>query len=169
MGQLVVGPDHVSGDVYNIVMAAAQRTEVRQAVWQLYDDLREQIRRRGPICDLSGRCCRFEEYDHRLYITTAELATFVHDLRLRPGSEKLLPPVLTWDGTGCPYQQDGLCGVHDIRPLGCRLFFCDPSAEQWMNDQYEQFHADLKRLHERLGVPYLYMEWRQALEAVGLT
>ena len=48
------------------------------------------------------------------------------------------------------------------------MFFCDASAAAWQNEQYERFHADLKRLHERLGVPYFYVEWRQALRALGL-
>jgi Fe-S-cluster containining protein len=71
-----------------------------------------------------------------------------------------------WDGTGCPFQANKLCGVHPFRPFGCRMFFCDPTSTQWQNDHYERFHANLKRLHETLGVPYAYVEWRQALQAL---
>jgi hypothetical protein len=39
----------------------------------------------------------------------------------------------------------------------------------WQQEQYEAFHADLKRLHEALGVAYFYVEWRMALEHLGLT
>jgi hypothetical protein len=28
---------------------------------------------------------------------------------------------------------------------------------------YEHFHANLKRLHQALDVPYFYIEWRAAL------
>ena len=88
-------------------------------------------------------------------------------LRVWPG--RPYPLGATWDGTGCPFQQNKLCSVHGIRPFGCRIFFCDPTATDWQNAQYERFHADLKRLHEQLGVPYQYVEWRQALSALGLT
>ena len=27
----------------------------------------------GPVCELSGRCCRFEEYGHTLFVSTAEV------------------------------------------------------------------------------------------------
>jgi hypothetical protein len=58
-----------------------------------------------------------------------------------------------------------LCGVHAIRPFGCRIFFCDPTAGDWQQQQYELFHAELKKLHERFDVPYFYVEWRFALNA----
>ncbi|MGH7214404.1 MAG: hypothetical protein ACREIT_06545, partial [Tepidisphaeraceae bacterium] len=70
--------------------------------------------------------------------------------------------------SGCPFQLDKLCTVHAIRPFGCRIFFCDSTATQWQQEQYERFHAELKRLHEQLDVPYFYVEWRQALRALGV-
>ena len=60
-----------------------------------------------------------------------------------------------------------MCGVHAIRPFGCRMFFCDPTSTDWQNDAYERFHGQLKQLHQTLGVPYFYVEWRQALRAMG--
>jgi Fe-S-cluster containining protein len=143
------------------VLAAAARPEVRAAVGRVYGDLQREIDARRPVCVVSGRCCRFEEYGHRLYVTTMELAAFVHGLgdAVAPGG---------WDGTGCPFQVRKLCGVHAIRPFGCRMFFCDATATQWQNEQYERFHAELKRLHEELGVPYAYVEWRVALGHLGL-
>jgi Fe-S-cluster containining protein len=65
--------------------------------------------------------------------------------------------------TGCRFQEHNLCTVHTIRPFGCRMFFCDATSTEWQHQQYERFHADLKRLHETLSVPYFYVEWRQAL------
>ena len=106
---------------------------------------------------VSGRCCRFEEYGHRLYVTTLELAAFVAAMGERSDG--------AWDGTGCPYQRSKLCTVHAIRPFGCRMFFCDATSTQWQNDAYERFHARLKALHAELNVPYFYVEWRAALRA----
>jgi Fe-S-cluster containining protein len=142
------------------VRAASQRGEVIDAVRELYGSLQAEIDRRRPVCQISGRCCRFDEYGHRLYVTTMELAAFFHDLQTPP------PPPPAGDGRGCPFQINKLCSVHAIRPMGCRLFFCDATAADWQQQQYELFHARLKRMHESLGVPYAYLEWRKALEVL---
>jgi Fe-S-cluster containining protein len=157
--------DAMDRDFRQNVAAAADRPEVRRAVRLLYADIQKEIDARRPICILSGRCCHFEEYGHRMFVTTLEMACFYHDLQATgsPG-----PHVAAWDGTGCPFQHQKLCSVHAIRPMGCRLFFCDASAGQWQNDLYERFHAQLKRLHESLEVPYRYLEWRAALQMAGL-
>src|SRR5688572_7737954 len=116
---------------------------------------------------MSGRCCRFEEYGHRLYVSTIELAAFLHATQQAGQSAQIAAAMENWDGAGCPFQVGKLCGVHALRPFGCRIFFCDPTATQWQNEQYEQFHARLKRLHDDLNVPYFYVEWRQALRALS--
>jgi Fe-S-cluster containining protein len=68
----------------------------------------------------------------------------------------------------CVFQVEGLCTVHGIRPFGCRVFFCDETATDWQYEQYDRFHAQLRRLHEQLDVPYFYVEWRAALAALRL-
>lgn len=143
---------------------SASRPEIFTEVHALYADLAEEIRLRSPRCDVSGRCCHFDTYGHRLYVTTAELATFLRDLPPTPPSPHSARslPLLT-PTPSCPYLVDGLCSVHTIRPFGCRIFFCDPAATSWMEQTYEAFHARLKDLHTRLGVPYFYVEWRAAL------
>jgi Fe-S-cluster containining protein len=138
---------------------AAGRADVRAAVDDIYARLQGEIDRRKPRCDASGRCCRFETFGHRLYVTTLELAAFV---------QQVSPSDRPWDGTGCPYQIEGLCSVHASRPFGCRVFFCDSASDDWQHAQYERFHAELKRRHESLDVPYRYVEWRQALRELGL-
>ena len=148
------------------VRDAAGRPEVREAIERIYTDLVAEVAERRPVCVVSGRCCRFEEYGHRLFVTTAELAAFVHGLEAVPRTPALEEAIRNWDGTGCPFQVAKLCGVHALRPFGCRIFFCDATATQWQNDAYEAFHARLKRLHEELAVDYFYVEWRQALRAV---
>jgi Fe-S-cluster containining protein len=150
------------------VSDASARSDVREAVGRVYTDLQAEVDARRPVCIASGRCCRFEEFGHRLFVTTMELAAFVHGLLdaapARAGGAAGAP----WDGTGCPFQVGKLCGVHAIRPFGCRMFFCDATSTEWQNQAYEQFHARLRRLHEELGVPYRYAEWRQALDMLGL-
>lgn len=149
------------GDLASAVRQAQDRPDVAAAVAELYESVEAEIARRRPLCVVSGRCCKFDEYGHNLFVTTMELAAFMGDYK----RTSITPRPA--EG-GCPFQQSRLCGVHRFRPMGCRLFFCDASSTQWQHDQYEQFHARLKRLHESLEVPYVYMEWRAALGLLGI-
>jgi Fe-S-cluster containining protein len=146
------------------IHAAAQRDDVRLAITKLYDDVQKQIDQRRPLCVLSGRCCRFEEFGHNLYVTTLELATFLHDLRLAPPPDFPTAP----SQNGCPFQLNKLCSVHAFRPFGCRIFFCDSTSTAWQHEQYQEFHTRLRQLHLDLDVPYFYLEWRQALALLNL-
>ena len=152
----------VRAEVRSAVHGASGRGEVRAAVHALYQHLQDAIELRGPVCESSGRCCRFDEYGHRLFVSTMELATFIHDLGAGPGCDES-------HGHGCPFQSGKLCTVHAFRPFGCRVFYCDPTARTWQEEQYERFHTRLRRLHDELKVPYFYLEWREGLAALGLT
>ena len=148
--------------VRDAVEAAKARPDLVERIDALYADVQRQIDARRPRCDASGKCCQFEKFGHLLFVTTLELAAF--DLR-RPANQ-------SDDGDGCRYQIDGLCSAHAVRPFGCRVFFCDPTADAWQQEQYEVFHTRLKRMHDELRVAYLYVEWRQGLAALtgrGLT
>ena len=65
---------------------AAGREAIDRAIHQLYDDLGQAVVERRPVCNASGRCCRFEEYGHRLYVTGLETIPGLSDFtRLSPG------------------------------------------------------------------------------------
>ena len=138
------------------VIDASQRDDVRNAIDALYQHVQYATDLRRPVCVSSGRCCRFEEFGHRLFVTTMELAAFV---ARAPGVQ----PV----ETGCPYQVGRLCGVHAIRPFGCRVFFCDETATEWQRQLYDRIHCQLKRMHDDMAVSYYYVEWQQALRALS--
>ena len=53
--------------------------EVRGALGRLYDDFDAEVAARRPVCALSGRCCRFEEYGHTLFVTAIEFALLAAD------------------------------------------------------------------------------------------
>ena len=149
------------------VLAASARDDVRAGVRQIYADLQQRIDQRRPVCLVSGRCCRFDEYGHRLYVTTAELAAFLAETRGTVPLPARGTVPLTRQG-GCVFQNGKLCRVHAIRPMGCRIFFCDATATDWQRETYEHFHARLKELHRDLSIPYAYVEWRLACQKIGL-
>jgi hypothetical protein len=125
----------------------------------LYDDLDAEVSRRGPVCELSGRCCRFLEYGHTLFISAPEA-----DLLL---AEAPAPSRSLDDGLSCPWQNhSGHCTARDARPLGCRVYFCDPGFQESAPELTETFLARLKKLVEEWDLPWNYapLHWhlRQA-------
>jgi len=60
-----------------------------------------------------------------------------------------------------------MCNAREHRPLGCRIFFCDPTAQSWQPGEYEAGLDRLKRLGEELGLDYRYVEWLGALREVA--
>lgn len=126
-------------------MVDRARVELRA----IYADLGREIAAAGPRCELSGRCCRFQEYGHRLYLTKAEADVLVADA---PAAARELE-----DGVNCPWQdENGRCTAREARPLGCRMFFCDPAFSTHMERLGALFHDRLKRLAEHLDYPWMY-------------
>lgn len=155
----------MGNDLKESVLAASACPEVREQIRAVYADLQREIDHRRPLCVLSGRCCRFDEYGHQLFVTTAELASFTADLA------ELKTPAGGWEPGaapgGCIFQSGKICRVHLIRPMGCRVFFCDSTATQWQQEVYERYHARLKKLHQEMSIPYSYVEWRFACRTMG--
>lgn len=128
------------------------------ALQELYARVDAAVSARNPRCELSGRCCDFPRSGHRLYATDLESAFAV---RARGG-------VVPAAASGlCPWWVDGRCANREGRPLGCRLYFCDPGWEHEMTAAYERWHAELKALHERHGLPYRYAPFVDAVREVA--
>jgi Fe-S-cluster containining protein len=143
--------------------AAVAEPDCDRAVGELYDRVDAAVAERGPACRASGRCCHFDTWGHRLYVTGLEIAWLLNRLDAEPRRTLVESRAEIADFDGCLFQVDRLCRVHRIRPLGCRLFFCDRDSSDWQHAAYERFLHDLQRLHERLGLPYRYLEWRAGL------
>lgn len=141
---------------------AAATPVVDRTIRELMSEVQEEIARERPLCVASGRCCNFERFGHRLYLTGLEAAWTWRQLPRPPGPDDVERALAR--GT-CPFLTGGLCGVHLIRPLGCRLFFCDPRATQWQQELHERLHAAIRALHESAGVSYRYAEWRALMDA----
>jgi hypothetical protein len=131
---------------------------LRAGLRALYAELDEAVARLGPVCRVSGCCCRFVEYDHTLFVSAAEV-----DLLL----EEAPPPVRTLDdGATCPWQDcNGRCTAREARPLGCRVYFCDPAYAPHAPELSEAFLARLKRLADDHGHPWSYAPLHRHLEA----
>ncbi len=159
---------------WNTWKAAAASPEVDGALRGIYTEVDAAVKKRGPVCNASGRCCKFNTHDHLLYVTGLEIAWFllqakaekapvdanygvqIKALHLPVFSPRQLPD-------SCAWQVDGLCSAHGFRPLGCRVYFCEKGTEDWQQDTYEKFQMRLRELHDLLGLPYAYVEWRGGL------
>jgi Fe-S-cluster containining protein len=131
------------------------RDEVWSELEGIYADLDRELAVLRPLCQRSGRCCKFKEFGHQLWTTQVELDYLV----AREG----LPAAGSGDGGACPYLRDGLCGVRDHRMLGCRIYFCDAGYAGAMGPLYEKYHSRIKELHQRHDLPYEYAEFLSAI------
>ncbi len=145
-------PDQRDAALWPAWFDAAASPPIDRAIAALYAELDAQVASRGPTCWLSGKCCHFDAYGHRLYVTGLEIAWVLTKTAPRTPVEG-----------GCMFQRDKLCSIHTLRPLGCRIFFCQAGTQQWQQELYETFLARLRALHEERALPYRYMEWRDGL------
>jgi hypothetical protein len=121
--------------------------EQRQRVRAIYAAADAAVAAAGPRCDTSGRCCRFGEYGHTLFISQLEADVLLADAP--PYEGQVSPDV-------CPFQVNNLCTAREPRPLGCRVYFCDPSYQETAQQISETYLRQLKDLAEELGVGWRY-------------
>jgi Fe-S-cluster containining protein len=121
--------------------------ELRRRVLEIYHEADQAVAAAGPVCLASGRCCRFTEYGHVLYLSSLE-------------AEVLLAEAPAYDrpvsGDGCPFQKDKLCMAREQRPLGCRVYFCDPAYQEKGSQITETYLAKLKDLTREQGLDWTY-------------
>jgi len=115
----------------------------------LYKELDAAVAEMGPVCQLSGRCCRFEEYGHTLFLSAPEAAVLIADA---PAPGRPLD-----EGQTCPWQDgQGRCTARDARPLGCRVYFCDPRFDDHAPRLTERFLARLRAIVDAEGWSWGY-------------
>jgi hypothetical protein len=120
---------------------------VKRRVLEIYAEADREVAAAGPVCVASGRCCRFKEYGHTLFISNLEANVL---LGAAPPYER---PI---DDTFCPFQKEKLCTAREPRPLGCRVYFCDPNYQGRMAEIMEKHLAQLKSLSVEAGIPWQY-------------
>jgi hypothetical protein len=120
------------------------RTRARDALRALYAEVAADLAARpGLRCELSGRCCRFREAGHALYLTRLEL----DEMRAHGGDPAP-------DAERCPWLRNGLCANRDGRALACRTYFCSDEAQA--AEVTERWHAGIRRIHDAFRIPYEY-------------
>jgi hypothetical protein len=121
---------------------------LRRQVLELYKEVDSDVAAAGPVCVASGRCCRFKEYGHVLFLSNLEAEVLLHDAP--PYDLRTVTPDF------CPFQQGNLCMARGPRPLGCRVYYCDPNYQNTGNEITETYLRRLKELALAHEVPWRY-------------
>jgi hypothetical protein len=58
---------------------------IEESVMEIYRQADAEIASAKPVCVASGKCCRFKEYDHTLFLSSMEAAVL---LKYAPAYEK---------------------------------------------------------------------------------
>ena len=130
--------------------------ELRAAVDGVYADVDAAVAAARPVCQASGKCCRFAEYGHTLFLSRFEADIL---LESAPGYDQ---PV---SRDGCPFQVGGLCTARAERPLGCRVYFCDPTYAGVGEAITEAALGKLKRLADAHDTGWEYAPLHHFLNA----
>jgi len=116
------------------------------ALAELYADLDARVRQLGVQCRACGACCHFQRSGYRLYAAWLERAALV-----RAHGR----PRLAASGE-CGFLAEGRCRARAWRPLGCRVFFCDPAHKPREQGLYHEFLARLRAIADRFALPWDY-------------
>jgi Fe-S-cluster containining protein len=121
--------------------------DLRNRVLEIYAEVNAAIALASPRCDASGRCCRFAEYKHTLFLShfEAEILLDTAPAFSKPASSAT-----------CPFQVNNLCTARDERPLGCRIYFCDPAFQEQQSTITEVALKKLKQLADEFGTGWRY-------------
>jgi Fe-S-cluster containining protein len=142
-----------------MVAECKTNSQLLKRVAEIYEwlDLRisESIHLAG-ICGTCGKCCDFESFDHRLFVTTPELIYLAANL----AAENVRPMTTS----RCPYNIKGKCSVYEHRFSGCRIFFCKGDSD-FQNELSESALKKFKSLCTDLQIPYRYTDLATALNS----
>ncbi len=121
---------------------------LRRQILELYQEVDRDVAAAGPVCVASGRCCRFKEYGHTLFLSNLEAEVLLHD------APPYDPATVTADF--CPFQQGNLCTARQPRPLGCRVYYCDPNYQDTCGAITEKYLRRLKEIADAHQVAWRY-------------
>ena len=141
-----------TSDLLPAVRSAAENAPFLEQLREILTDADAAIATHGPICRECGKCCDFAKMDHRLFVSTGELALLT----------TITPPCAP-SPLHCPYQLALTCSAREFRPLGCRIYYCEQATTALFNDIYERYHRQILSTHRRCDIPYYYTELTSGL------
>ena len=125
--------------------------DIIAAVEKIYKWIDAKIPSPNP-CLACGRCCNFESFGHKLFVTTPEMIYFAEKVtQLKP-----MP------ADPCPYNVNGKCSVYKHRFTSCRIFNCKTNPEV-QNTLTENALKKLKNLCDTFNIHYRYTDLKTTL------
>jgi Fe-S-cluster containining protein len=143
-----------------MVVESGTKNRLIEKVAEIYDWLDEQIRdsrKQAGRCNACGKCCDFDKYDHRLFVTSPELIYLIDNL----GYENIKP----MKKGCCPYQTAGRCSIYKYRFAGCRIFCCSGDAD-FQSRLSESTLEMFKQVCIDFDIPYRYADLPTTLNSV---
>lgn len=131
-----------------------RKDELIDAVTRVYEWIDLRPVEKSKPCKACGKCCDFDSFDHRLFITGPELIYFQAGLKGR----KLRPMT----AGKCPYNVGGKCGAYSHRFAGCRIFSCTGDTDS-QSKITESAVKKFKAICERFDIAYRYIDLSTAL------
>ncbi len=128
-------------------MNRSMSDDCTRQLFALYDSVDAEVKAAGPQCQASGRCCRFKEYGHTLFVSELEARALLDSA---PAYSTPVSPDF------CPFQSGNLCTARSERPLGCRIYFCDPAYQDTGNQIMEKHLRILKKLADEYKLDWRY-------------
>jgi len=104
-------------------------------------------------CPTSTECCRFGITGRQPYLTSIEILAVRSALAQRGGllsdNKRALPILMSASSERvCPLlDRNQRCSVYEVRPLGCRTFFCD-RANRGVGPSGAQLRDVMRELQE---------------------
>lgn len=132
-----------------------------EKVAEIYEWLDAQISENADLagrCNVCGKCCDFDGFGHRLFITPPELMYLTANI----GTENVKP----MPTSRCPYNIDGKCRVYEYRFASCRIFCCNGDANL-QSKLSESALKKLKSLCTEFQIPYRYTDLADALNILA--
>ncbi len=100
-------------------------------------------------CRACGRCCDFDKFDHRLYITIPEYI-YMKKMASRENIKFMQKDL-------CPYRINNKCSIHPYRFAGCRIFNCR-GDEKLQGQLSEKVVKKFKKLCNEFDISYQYRD-----------
>ena len=132
------------------------RPDLTKKVDQVYQWIDCEITKNNNTgtCLACGRCCDFEDYDHKLFVTSPEIEYLANTL----GTNNIKQMI----DSLCPYNMDKKCSIYEYRFAGCRIFNCNADTD-FQSRLSEAALKKFKSLCLEFEIPYRYTDLKTAL------